>query len=131
MSTGLGAWLFSTLNGNGGVSALVGARIYPLVMPQPVPVMPAIVYQIVNDSPIQSLHGPTLGLRQARVQIDAYGANYAASQALADAIEAALDATSSGGGQCTAVRQGRRDLYESDTKLFRVSLDFSVWSNPT
>lgn len=114
----IGATLYSLLSGNAGVAALVGTRIYPQVRPQADP-LPALVYTVVDDIPAGSLAGWTSGLSNARVQIDAYAKGYIAAETLADAVRTAL-ATST-------LPMSRRDGYEDETQLYRVSQDFSMW----
>ena len=62
--------LVALLSADSGVSALVGNRIHPLVLPRK-PTYPALVYQRVSGERVRSLSGPS-GRVRPRVQIDAY-----------------------------------------------------------
>ncbi len=127
MSAGLGKSIFAQLTSAADVAALVGTRVYPLIQPQPA-IAPSIVYQVVIDTPLNTLDGCNAAdIYQSRVQIDAYGNTYAEAQAVADAANAVFGSQKS--QRFTSVRLTRRDLYESDTKLHRVSMDFSIWSD--
>lgn len=108
-----------------GVSALVNARIFPSKLPQPV-TYPAVRYFVPSDVPVNSLGGFTSGLRNARVQVDAYAKKYADAQALADAIVGALGSLT--GASLSSLLMSRSDLYEDVNELQRVRLDFSMWT---
>jgi uncharacterized protein DUF3168 len=120
----IGATLFSVLSQAPGVAALAETRIYPQIMPQGGK-LPAIVYAVVLEVPENTLGGWTSGLSNARVQIDAYAKGYVAAQTLADAVSGAL-ATKVSESLC-AVLLSRRDDYEDETQLHRVSLYVSLW----
>jgi hypothetical protein len=122
------------------VTALVGTRIYMLVLPQRV-TYPAIRVQLVDEPVRYHLRGED-GSRRARVQIDAYdqpvGSTdpYAGASAVADAVRTALsgqrftEASSPVTLEVTGVLfVGRRPLYEPDElRIVRVSQDAIVWS---
>lgn len=124
MSEPIGQIVFGILSGNPAVIALAGTRIFPAKMPQGCR-YPAAVYSVVSDVETQSLAGYTASQRNARVQIDAYSPAYLEAQALADAISAALTKTEP--PALSSRRVLRRDLYEDETELHRVSMDFSLW----
>ena len=127
MSAGLGKSIYSRLRVDSAVAAIIGSRIYPQIQPQPA-VAPCVVYQVIVDTPTNTLDGSNGGdLYQTRLQVDAYATDYATAQTLADAITAVLGSVTE--LHFSSVRLSRRDLYEPDTKLHRVSLDFSIWSD--
>ena len=127
MSLALVKSIFSRLTADATVAALVSTRVYPLIQPQPV-VSPSIVYQVIVDIPLNTLDGSAVGdLYQTRLQTDSYGKTYIEAQGLADAVNAVFGSVTS--QHFTSVRLTRRDLYEPDTKLHRVSMDFSIWSD--
>lgn len=73
----------------GAVTAIVGARIYMLMLPQH-PTLPAVRVQRIPGERGQHLRGPD-GITRTRVQVDAYAAEagadaYSSVVALADAI---------------------------------------------
>jgi hypothetical protein len=85
-------------------------------------VTPYIVWQHVI-SPINNTLGGASNIQNSRVQVDCYASSPAARRTLADAVVAAFDVT-----PLKNVQLSRQNLYESDTKLFRTMLDFSIWS---
>lgn len=128
MSTG--ALVFARLIAAGGVTALVGAspsRIYPGLMPQAA-ATPACVYSVVSEQNQNSLAGWTSGLKNSRFQLDCYARTYAEADTLAAAVAAVLDSVAT--KTFSSLQVSRRDLYEDDTELHRVSLEFSIWSQP-
>jgi hypothetical protein len=117
-----GETLRAVLIADAAVSALVNARIFPNVIPQDA-VTPAVRYTVVDDVPWNTLDG-TVSRRRARVQIDAYAKKYLPAHALADAIVGAVGTIT--GPEVTALLLMRRDGYEDETELHRVSLDVSM-----
>lgn len=111
--------LFDTLKNDATVAGLVGTRIYPLHMPQGVP-MPAVVYQRISTTPINSLDGDT-GVDAVRMQVSCWAATYLASRALSDAVRAAVT------GNMPAVTE--MDMTDRDDELqyFRTIMDFRIW----
>lgn len=84
-------------------------------------VAPYIVWQRV----VSTINNSTLGasdVQNTRVQVDAYARDYPTVVSLARAIAAAV------AGGFNGVRLSEQDFFEDDTKLYRVSQDFSVWS---
>ena len=63
------------------------------------------------------------GLTNTQIQLDVYARTYEACKALA---QAAFDAMEACAMQQVCTETGR-DLYESDTKLHRQLLEFSIW----
>lgn len=74
------------LNSNADLSAIVGDKIYPLVIDEH-RVYPAVVYGI-ESSPLQAKD--ILPEREVRVKIDCYGKTYAESKAIAAQVEKSL-----------------------------------------
>jgi hypothetical protein len=117
-----GELIKSTLAAAPAVTAIVNGRVFPNVIKQGVE-MPAVRYMVVDDLP-ENVLGAAATLRRARVQVDAYSMRYLEAHALAEAIAGALGAID--GPDVTALELARRDGYEDETKLHRVSLDFSM-----
>lgn len=125
----LGEALYSHLSGNAGVSALVGARVFPVVVPQGEP-RPAIAYFKVSDPP-----GRTFGRRffaRPRYQFNCWGVTYESARAVGDAVKAALEtyAGMMGGDGGVKVRmtffQGDQDLYDEPTGQTVVAIEYSI-----
>lgn len=115
--------IYTVLSGSSAVSAVVSARIYPLVLPQDV-TLPAITYVRISGGQVNSMGGYS-GLENPRMQIDVWGATYTAAKTLAALVHAAMSAATT----FSALLISDMDLYEDDTKIYRVSMDFSVWNN--
>jgi hypothetical protein len=123
--------LRSHLLNDAGVSALV-TRIFPLTIPQGQDV-PAIVYGMDSDLRDTLIDGETGSLKEALVDLDVYTTRYADSHAIAGAVEAALVGHTgvlgvlSPGQVVDQIRMERKfDLFETDTKFYRVSMQFFI-----
>ncbi|NFV79998.1 DUF3168 domain-containing protein [Magnetospirillum aberrantis] len=125
--------IYTLLKNAPAVSALAGARIYPLTAPTKVQT-PYITYQRISGDRWRSCDGPT-GTAQPRIQVDAYATTYAAAKALAKVIRKTLDGfigtatTTEGPMRIGGISlETDQDLYEDDVdpKLYRVQMDFMV-----
>jgi len=122
----VGAAIRDVLLASAEVQALVGARIYPNKLPQGV-TLPAVVFSVVDDVPQNAITGATADrLVETRLQVDCYSTSYVEAHTLAAAID--LVVTSLDRVDLAAWRLTSRDLYEDETRLHRVALDFSVWT---
>lgn len=113
-----------TLLSDASVGAIVDTRIYALRAPQDVPT-PYVLLSTISYESINTLAGRT-GLETARVRCDLYGSSYnelVGESGLVEAICAALDAAT----DFSALFVFGTELFEDDTKLYHVVLDFSVW----
>lgn len=123
--------LFSHLKSHAGLSALVGTRIYPQIMPQGV-TMPAVTYQKISG-PREYSHGGPSELAHPRFQLSCWAKNYSTAKDIAEQVRLALQAyrgTMGGAGGVTvygAFLENEIDLYESDTRLYHIPVDFSIW----
>jgi hypothetical protein len=103
-------------------------RIGPEPLPQ-APVLPAVTYMRLSPGASHDLEGPDL-LKGPRIRVNVWDRTYAGVKAVAEAVKGALDGFQGvAGGQ---VLQGvflaaEQDLYEDDTKLHRVLLEFYVF----
>ncbi len=117
--------VFQTLGQYAGLSALVGARIYPDAAPQTV-AKPYVVYQEIAGVPTMDLSGDAVsgGLDNTLMQVSAWATTQDQARAVGRQVRAAMAAA-------TAFRVGRveqRSLpREPETRLFCVEHDFSVW----
>jgi hypothetical protein len=104
------------------VTALVGTRVYPMMLPQ-APTFPAIVYQRISTVPDMLVEGP--GFAPIRIQLSMWASTFDGARTLADAVVTALHGYH--GGELRLSRLiNLLDDYEPDTKLFRVIADFRV-----
>jgi hypothetical protein len=123
---------------DGDVAALVGTRVYQLVLPQG-GTLPAVRVQLIDEPVDYHLRGE-VDITRARVQVDAYAGEasgvdpYSGATALGEAIHAALSGMKFSVGspalEVTGVfRQNREVLYEAEElRLVRVLQDYWVWS---
>jgi hypothetical protein len=82
--------LYSILSTAPGITALVGPRIYPDLVPQGI-ATPYIGYERVATEPITTIHGTILA-QNARMMIACWADTRIAAEALADAVAAAMQA---------------------------------------
>jgi hypothetical protein len=124
-----------------GVAALVGGRVYQLILPQDAD-LPAVLVQLISEPTSPHLRGID-ALTGARVQTDVYAAQtsgtdpYAVAEDVAAAVDAALSGRKFDVGTGDArhvaqvVRISRRPLYEGgELREVRMQQDFAVWSVP-
>ena len=111
------------LKADAGVKAQVAARVYPLKMPQKVP-LPALTYQKVSGPRLQTQQGPSLA--NPRIQFSCWGAGYGDAKKTADAVRKALRYFT-GGDDFTSTRglqENEVDVFDDDTGFFGVHIDF-------
>jgi hypothetical protein len=103
------------------LAALVSGRCYPLTAPDPV-TKPYIIYSVISDVQENGIGG-FAGISNQRMQVDAYATSYGAVKTLAASIKTAMSTAA-----FTNIHLSSQDLHESDTQLYRISMDFSIWS---
>jgi hypothetical protein len=113
--------VYTVLSANTAVQAIVGAKIYPLVMPEGVAV-PALVYQKVGTTVVNSLEGFS-GIESVRLQFSCYAPTLLQAKQLALAVSNALD----GAAVLKSTRTMELDGQDPETKNFRVVVDFNIW----
>jgi hypothetical protein len=122
---------YSHLSNASGVLAITSS-IYPHHLPQHAS-KPAITYGMAGDDDEQLVDGDISSLKTALFDVDCWDYSYLDAHRLADAVETAVVGHTGDLGslspadQVDHIRKERRfDLFESDTKLYRVSLQFLV-----
>jgi len=80
--------LYTFLTGTTAIFALVGTRIYPLLIPLDA-TLPAVAYQRISG-PFEAAHDGPTGLVRARMQIMCVGETYAAARGVTMAIVTAM-----------------------------------------
>jgi len=114
--------IWSAILASAPVTALVGTRVYPMMLPQG-PTFPAVVYQRISTVPDMLVDGP--GFAPIRMQLSMWATTFDGARTLADAVVTALHGYH--GGELRLSRLiNLLDDYEPDTKLFRVIADFRV-----
>ena len=110
------------------ITGLIAARLYPIILPQE-PTMPAMTYQWISGTRFHSMDGASK-LSGPRVQFDCWAATYLDAEALFEALRKRLDGYRGPAGSSTiqgAFFSSERDLYESEPKLYRRSVDFFIF----
>lgn len=117
--------IYSALSGNATVAGKVGARIYPLVMPQD-PTLPAITYQRTGAQQVNTLNGYA-DLEQAYIRISSWATRYDTAKELASDIHVTMDVAT----EFKGLLLDDSDGYDPNTGLFFVSQDYSCWNKTT
>jgi len=111
----------SILAANTEVSALVGTRIYPAVLPLDC-ALPALSYSKISNAYKQIAGVP-------RFQISCWTEDYLQCQTLKQAVETALDGysgTVSGIEIIRIIPLSAPDFYESETGVYHIPYDFKI-----
>lgn len=115
------------LRADAGLSALVGARIYPVQLPQRA-TLPALTYTRVSRSATRHRSSPRAGHHRSRIQFDVwandYGGVLAARSALFDAM-GALTRTGEPRIDVSLV-QDDRDALEAESGRWRAIVDYMI-----
>ena len=124
----LEAGLYSLLSGTGTLTALVGNRIYPVVLPLDEETYPAISFQAVSGSSQITLDSKNLD--EKRIQVDAWGTTYGDSRTVIDQVKKLLH------GYAGTLADGTRivgciagvpmDIYEGEGRCYRSMLEFDI-----
>jgi hypothetical protein len=120
--------LFALFSADAGVSAAVGDRIYPVLLPTGA-VMPAITFQIVSGQTKPGLK--TRGLQRWRLQVDCWGESYLDAATAREAVVKLLDmhnATLSDGTRLqAAIFIQPIDFYAGENELYRCGAEFYLY----
>ncbi len=117
--------LSAHLAADGTITAITQDRIWPLIRDEGSD-LPAISHQVVTAMPATDLDGDDTTLFNYRVQMDIWAYSYDAARTLAELVRTRLKTPAA---TFSALSQpgGGGDDYEPETKIFRVSMDFSMW----
>lgn len=102
------------------LSALVAGRCYPMAAPEMV-ATPYIIFQVISNPTLNTLEGDA-GISERRFQVDVWADTYGGAKALSKSVSTAMAAAT-----FTNIKISDNDLYEPETKIYRVSMDFGVW----
>lgn len=129
--------LYAWLNAQAGITALVGANIYPEIIPDQVfdaaTKRPCLVFSRQSTERTRTFCG-TIGLMASTFSIDCYARTYDDAEQLAQAVRAALtDYRGAMGVETVQQAQlvGDFDLQDLEPGLFRVALSFTLWHTET
>lgn len=119
--------LYSHMTNQAGITALVGARIYPILMAQTA-ILPAIVYTRISTVREYSLSGFT-GMTTARIQIDIMAQYASTAKTIADSVRFSLDGFVGLMGDVRIAQimtDDEQAFYDNQTEYKRIMLDFLV-----
>jgi hypothetical protein len=121
------------LSNYSGLSALVGARIYAIKLPQNV-TYPAVTFQVISGLPRTHLMGSDDSLAAPRVQVSAWDTSLTDATAVADQIKAALQdftGTMGGDGGITVQRIFLESeqilIFDPEVDVIQIAQDFLIW----
>ena len=125
--------LRGALLADAAVAALVGTRIYPVVLPQ-APQYPAISFQTISGESHYALGGHS-GLASPRIQVDCWAESFDAVMALRSAVIACLGGyrgtvagvTIQGMFKVAEVDAFEPELTQTGARIWRKTLDFNIW----
>jgi hypothetical protein len=103
------------------LDAALPGRVFEALAPQGTG-EPYVVYSLVNDQESNTLCG-TAELGHELFRVDVYAASRKEARAIYALIKAAID-----GCEGDPIINDRQDMYESDTRINRVSAVLSTWS---
>lgn len=109
---------YSLLSGAGGVTALVGTRIYPDALPEKC-AYPAIVFARTRTDEVRSVSGQVFGA-DVDLSVGCWAETRTAADEVAVAIEALLGST--------WVRAARESAMDPETGLFATILTVSTFA---
>ncbi len=113
------------LSAHPGLAALVGERTYSVEAPEDVS-SPYVVHFPVSDLPDYHLGGRS-GLREVNEQVSVFASDGESAAAIADQLEAAMDAWVRSATGVGPVRQvSRYNLKEPDVGLYHIVLEFVI-----
>ncbi len=119
--------VYTRLTGHVGVAALVGARVYPIILPQG-ETGDSIVYRRISTQPVSALNDDT-DLESARYQFTCYARTSMAAQAINAQVRAAWQRYN--GIVSTVVIEDAEmetefDDFESDPGRYQSIIDFTI-----
>ena len=119
--------LITALEGDAAVQTHVGAtpssRIYPLVLPQK-PTLPALTFQRISNARVNSFDAGG-GIDNPRLQVDCWAETHKAARDLAKEVKRVVEQSTAFGGWLISDAEFYED--EVEPRLYRVSMDFSIW----
>jgi len=122
--------ILKELLADSGTTSLIGERLYYVKAPQDV-AKPYVVF-FKASGPREYSHDGASELARPRFQFSCFATTYYQAKQIAEAIRVAIEAFSGtmggvGGveiGSCFCINES--DIYEEDTKLFHVAVDYLI-----
>lgn len=129
----LEAGLYSLLTGDATLAALIGTRLFPVMvnehdMPVNAGDPSCVSYQVVAGSTTYTLEPTQYSDR--RIQFDIWSVKYSDSKSIAQAIRNVLSGYSGvltdGTQVLSALQENEIDDFESDSRIFRVMSEYRI-----
>ena len=115
------------LNAYTDLTDIVSDRIYPIILPQDV-VYPALTIEKISGVPLSTLSDPTSrGVENYRIRVSSWAETLKAAQATSDEILVAMKSATA----FEAVPVFDQDFHETEPRVYRVVIDFSIWYKHT
>lgn len=120
--------IFDRLDNHSGLSGMVASRIYPDQAPQN-PTVPYVTYRRISTGRVSLLATDT-DISMPRFQMSAWSDDRDQAVAVAAQIRDAFQRYSGTNASIVILDsylENEIDLYEPDTKLYQVIVDFEIW----
>lgn len=108
------------------LTAQIGNRIYPMVLPQP-PVFPAVTYSKISSSNVRDLSGISFYL--TRIQFTCWSESYGQAKAIAESLRKPLECYKGTMGEFHIIDSqsvNEIDLSQPDSGLYQVPVDVLI-----
>ena len=123
--------MYTRLTNFSGLTALVGDRIYPLIIPQgKLDLGPCVTFQRISTMPREVAMGSDPGIAGAHIQVTAWDDTYPSVKAIGDQVRLALERYSTTGIFDTYVI-GEHDLYDEEALKFGVAIEVQIMFSET
>jgi hypothetical protein len=113
--------LFAALTAHAGIEAIVGERIYPVIMPEESE-KPVLLYTVISTGQTITLTDGD-GTVNQRVQFSAFATSHKTAHDLLDQVRDCMVTDTT----FKAVFLNELDNYDAETRLFYAYGDYSIW----
>lgn len=115
--------LVGMMLGDAALAAIVGDRVYPLVVPQETP-LPAVTYQELETRALATAGGDD-GRRESQFAVSVWGESYPAVKGARAALLGLFHGVR--GGMVQRIEARSRDEYVPEVEWFRELVTLTVW----
>ena len=106
---------------------IVSDRIYPVILPQAV-VYPAVTSEKISGVPLNAMADSTSrGVENYRIRLSSWAETLKGAQEVSDEILVAMKSSVA----FEAIPVFDQDFHETEPRVYRVVIDFSVWYKHT
>lgn len=114
--------VYDLLRNDTQITALVGTRIYPMILPLKV-TYPCISFQTISDRGITTLNNDLPTLNYKRIQVNIWSKTYGNCKVLEERIKTVVYTQNSNGDIVMGKVESIRDTNDSELHVFGTSLD--------